>query len=78
MCRQSKKAMVLAYATYFAVVQTLWLVHEIRTATMAAPFLFPPIYPIAFITLLTISILMGGGLFSRAGSDTPERDHAAV
>jgi hypothetical protein len=68
MCRQSQKAMVLAYATYFAGVQTgvltVWLVHEIRTATLMEPFRSKLIYSIAFITLASIGILMGGGVFS--------------
>jgi hypothetical protein len=63
MCRQSQKAMVLAYATYFAGVQTVWLVHEIRRATLMEPFRSPLIYSIAFITLVSIGILIGGGVF---------------
>jgi hypothetical protein len=57
--RQSQKAMVLAYAAYFAGAQIMWLLPEwLRFRS------YPFISEISFITLTTVGILVGGGVFS--------------
>jgi len=63
--RQSQKAMVLAYATYFAGVQIIWLLPEFLRFRS-----YPFISVISFITLTTVGVLVGGGVFtSRRAED---------
>ncbi len=77
--RRNRKAVLLAYATYFAGVQIAWLVYEIRTRTLTEPFRVPLIYDIAFITVVTAGVLLGGGVFgSRRDGDGSKRTSATV
>jgi len=69
LCRQNQKAMVLAYAAYFAGVQLVWLVSAVLRGTSLQTF----IYGICFITITPVSILVGGGVFgSPRDCDGPE------
>jgi hypothetical protein len=72
--RQSQKAMVLAYATYFAGAQIMWLLPEFLRFRS-----YPFISEISFITLTTVGILVGGGVFSsRRDEDRSEGSCATV
>jgi hypothetical protein len=63
--RQSQKAMVLAYAAYFAGVEIIWLLPEFLRFRS-----YPFISVISFITLTTVGVLVGGGVFtSRRAED---------
>ena len=59
--RQNPKAMVLAYAAYFVAAQILRIALELVTD----PFrYFPFAYAIAFIIMMTVGVLLGGGFFN--------------
>jgi len=69
LCRKNQRAMVLAYAAYFASVQIVWLVSALLRGTSLQTF----IYGICFITITPVSILVGGGVFgSPRDCDGPE------
>jgi len=73
--RQSQKAMVLAYAVYFAGVQIVWLTTDLLRG---APLQFL-IYAISFTPMMDVGILVGGGLFStRTNRDASEHTSAAI
>ena len=75
LCRQSQKAMVLAYAVYFAGVQIVWLAPDLLRG---APLQFL-IYAISFTPMMDVGILVGGGLFStRTDRDGSERNYARL
>jgi len=57
--RQSQKAMVLAYAAYFAGVQTVWLLPAFLTFRF-----YPFISEALFILMTTLGVLVGGSVFS--------------
>jgi hypothetical protein len=74
LCRQRRKAMVLAFAAYFVSAQMVLLVYEIRMRALTDPFHPPFLYSLGFISLMTLGVLIGGGIFtSRRGF---ERSHA--
>jgi hypothetical protein len=78
LCRQSRKAMVLAYAASLESVPLVLLLHEILTQQ------FHPFYPLPFFilimtfTLTAIGALLGGGVFNDPRNNDGSGQHSAA
>ena len=70
--RRQSRAMVLAYAACFAVVQIEWLVSAVLRGTTA-----DFIYGICFIVITPATILAGGGVFSSYPNIDGEQNRTA-
>jgi hypothetical protein len=72
--QESQRAMVLAYAAYFAGVHTVRFMLPLQIE----PLWFDPLfsYGIAFIAITTIGVLLGGGVFSSRGDDPHSEEHS--
>jgi hypothetical protein len=75
---RNQKAMVLAYAGFFAAMQTAQIAHDLLRGRGHSPFYIFWTYVLLVIVVIPITIMVGGGVFRTPNNDGASRNRVAV